>query len=387
MNRGLACAAALLLLAWQSSGCSAPGAAEGKRGGKETGKPPVAVEASRAAEAELAEGVSVVGALSPKFQSEVKSEVGGSVAEVYVTEWVRVKKGAPLARLDTREAEALRKRAEASVEMARAGLLEAQAAANRAARELERAQKLKESGLVTQQSLDDALTQRDAAAARVAAAKAQVSAAEEDVRQSSTRISKAVIRAPFDGIVAERSVNVGEVVGEMQKVVFRIVDPRLLDLTVSVPSGEMAAVRPGQEIAFSTDAIPGRAFAGKVRFVNPVVSEADRSIRVVAEVRNPTEELKGGMFVKGRIVTGRRKGVLLAPRSALVVWDVAAKKGEVLVMDKDVARLRPVRCGSVSGDFVEIVSGLSKGEEVITRGGFNVKDGDRVNVTRVNGGK
>jgi RND family efflux transporter MFP subunit len=347
----------------------------------------VAVEASRATTADLTDGISVVGSLAAKFQSDAKSEVGGSIVEVYVTEWVRVKKGDPLARVDTREAEALLKRAEASVEMAKAGLLEAQAATNRAEREYERAQKLKEAGLVTQQNLDDALTQREAAAARVAAAKAQIAAADEDVRQATTRISKAIIRAPFDGIVAERFVNVGEVVGEMQKVVFRVVDPRLLDLTVNVPSGEMGAVHVGQALTFSTDAIPGKVFAGKVRFINPVVSEADRSVKVVAEVRNVPEELKGGMFVKGRIVTGQRPGVLLVPRTALLTWDVAAKKGDVLVVEKDLAHRRTVRTGSVSGDLVEIASGLAKGETVITRGGFNVKDGDRVNIARVDGDK
>lgn len=379
MSRGPAWGFALLVLA-ASAGCSGGGTADRRPVKKDVGKPPVAVEAVRPTMADLTEGVSVVGTLAPKFQSEAKSEVGGTVAAVYVTEWVRVKKGEPLARVDTREAEAILKRAEASVEMAKAGLLEARSAANRAEREHERAQKLKEAGLVTQQNLDDALTQREAAAARVSAATAQVAVAEEDVRQAKTRISKAVIRAPFDGVVSERSVNVGEVVGEMQKVVFRVVDPRLLDLTVSVPSGEMGAVRAGQDLAFTTDAIPGKIFTGKVRFINPVVNEADRSVKVVAEFRNVPEELKGGMFVKGRIVTGRRSGVLQVPRSALLAWDVAAKKGDVLVVEKDVARRRTVRTGSVSGDLVEIASGLSREEAVVTRGGFNVKDGDRVNV-------
>lgn len=375
----------LLVFGLAQPGCSGQGTVDGRPGGKDGGKPPVAVEVSRAAASDLTDGIDVTGTLVARFQSEVKSEVGGSVAEVYVTEWVRVKKGAPLARVDTSEVEAQKKRAEASVEMAKAGLLEAQAAANRADRELERAQKLKEAGLVTQQNLDDARTQREAAAARVAAARAQIRAAEEDVRHAEARISKAVIRAPFDGVIAERSVSPGEVVGEMQKVVFRIVDNRLLDLTVSVPSGGSGAVRVGQPITFSADAVPGKTFTGKVKFINPAVSEADRSARVVAEVRNVSEELKTGQFVKGRIVTGKRRAVLQVPRSALLSWDVAAGKGDLIVVDNTLARRRTVGTGSVSGDLVEIASGLSNGETVVTRGGFNVKDGDGVNVVRVNG--
>ena len=385
MNRAMASAAVLFLLAAGLTGCSAQGENGGK-GANTAGRPLAAVETARAALADMAAGVDVTGNLSPKYDALVKSEFGGTVAEVYVTEWVRVKKGAPLARVDTREAGAILKRAEASLEMAKAALLEAEAAGNRADREDERAHNLKEAGLVTQQNLDDARTQKEAAAARVSAARAQVRVAEEDIRQARARFSKAVIRAPFDGVVAERMVNVGEVVGEMQKELFRVVDNRLLDLTVTVPSSEMSALRVGQPLTFSTDAVPGRTFAGKVKFINPAVDEANRSVKVVAEVENRQEVLKGGLFVTGRIVTGKRTGVLQAPRASLLSWDVGGRKASLFVVTDNVARLRQVATGVVSGDGVEIVSGLSAGEMVITRGGFNVRDGDRVKVTQGNGG-
>lgn len=384
MRRAIVPAALLLMVTAGFPGCSAEGK-NGRQGKPSAGRPPVAVEATRAEPAEVAAEIVVVGTLSPKYDALVKSEFGGTVTEVYVTEWVRVKKGDPLARVDSREAEAVGKRAEASLAMARAALLEAEAADRRADRELERALHLKEAGLVTQQNLDDARTQKEAASARVSAARAQILAAEEDLRQTRTRISKAVIRAPFDGIVAGRMINVGEVVGEMQKELFRVVDNRLLDLTVSVPSGEMGALRAGQPLTFATDAFPGKSFTGKVKFINPAVGEADRSVKVVAEVRNEPELLKGGLFVTGRIVTGKRTAVLQAPRNSLLSWDVGGRKASLFVVADNVARLRQVETGAVSGDRVEIVSGLSAGETVITRGGFTVRDGDRVNVTRVNG--
>ena len=384
MKRALASAGALLLLSAGLSGCSADGQNIGK-GATPAGRPPVAVEATRAALADITAGIDVVGNLSSKYDASVKSEFGGTVADVYVTEWVRVRRGAPLARVDTREAEAVLKKAQASLEMARAALLEAEAARNRADREYERALHLKGAGLVTQQNLDDARTQQEAAAARVSASQAQIQVAEEDIRQAKTRISKAVIRAPFDGVVAERMVNVGEVVGEMQKVVFRVVDNRLLDLTVSVPSGEMGLLRVGQPLTFVTDAFPGRTFTGTVKYINPAVNEVDRSVKVVAEVENRPEALKGGLFVTGRIITGKRTGVLQAPRASLLSWDVGGRKASLFVVADNVARLRAVGTGVVSGDRVEIVSGLSQGELVVTRGGFSVRDGDRVNVTRVNG--
>jgi len=384
-NSGIRLLVLLLLLA--AAGCSAVGE-EKKASEKAKGKPPVAVEAAKVIAADVTEGIEVIGTLAAKFGADVRSEYTGIVTDVYVTEWVKVKKGDPLAKLDTREIEVALKRTVAAVEVAKANVLQLEVVENRANREYERAVKLKEEGLITQQALDDAGTEKLAAAARIAAAKAQIRLAEEEVNQVQTRLAKTLLRSPMDGMVSLRNVNVGDFVGEMgAKPMFRIVDNRLLDLTVTVPSGEMASLRPGQLITFSTDALPGRTFSGKVMFLNPIVNEADRSLKVVAEVDNSNEQLKSGLFVSGRIKTGERKGVLKIPRTALLSWDVPGKKGEVFVIQGDRAERRAVRTGALSGDLVEVTEGLERGNLVVTRGGFNVKDGDRVSVTRTNGEK
>jgi RND family efflux transporter MFP subunit len=387
MKKGFILKVALFALWVGIYGCSATG--EDKKPNEKVGqRPPVAVEVTKVTAANITDGIEVIGTLSSKFGAEVKSEYTGIVAEVYVTEWVQVEKGTPLARLDTREGELVLKKAQTAVEIAKANLMQVEVAANRANREYERALKLKEVGLITQQNLDDARTEREAAAVRISAAKAQIQAAEEDVEHAQTRLSKAIIRSPRKGVISWRNVNVGDYVGEMgAKPMFRIVDNRVLELTVTVPSGEMGAVRMGQALTFSTDAIPGKTFTGKVMFINPTVNEADRSVRVVAEVENTPEQLKGGLFVKGQILTGKRTGVIKIPRIALLTWDVAVTKAEIFVVNENVAHRRTVRTGNISGDQVEIISGLASGQQVITRGGFNVKDGDKVNVTRVNGEK
>ncbi len=387
MKKGFILKVALFALWVGIYGCSATG--EDKKPNEKVGqRPPVAVEVTKGTAANITDGIEVIGTLSSKFGAEVKSEYTGIVAEVYVTEWVQVEKGTPLARLDTREGELVLKKAQTAVEIAKANLMQVEVAANRANREYERALKLKEVGLITQQNLDDARTEREAAAVRISAAKAQIQAAEEDVEHAQTRLSKAIIRSPRKGVISWRNVNVGDYVGEMgAKPMFRIVDNRVLELTVTVPSGEMGAVRMGQALTFSTDAIPGKTFTGKVMFINPTVNEADRSVRVVAEVENTPEQLKGGLFVKGQILTGKRTGVIKIPRIALLTWDVAATKAEIFVVNENIAHRRTVRTGNISGDQVEIISGLASGQQVITRGGFNVKDGDKVNVTRVNGEK
>jgi RND family efflux transporter MFP subunit len=379
MKRRFAIGVVVLSAFLAAAGCSSKEGV-GNEKAAPAAKPAVSVNALIAATGDVAEGIEVIGALSPKYQAEIKPEYGGVVTHVYVNDWAKVRKGDPLLKVDTREGEVLLQKAKAALEMAKAGQLEAEAAVARADREYDRAVKLQESGLLTRQGMDDARTQKEAAAARIAAAKAQVAVAGEDVVHATTRLSKAVIRSPFDGTVAERMVNEGDLVGEMQKVVFRIVDNRLLELTVNVPSTEMAALRVGQPVRFSTDAFPGREFGGKVAHINPSVSPGDRSVRVIAEVPNVPEVLKGGLFVKGRIATGVRKGVVLIPRTALLSWNVAARKGGVFVVDNNVARRRGVTTGAVQGDRVEIPSGLRPGETVVDRGAFLLSDGDAVKV-------
>jgi len=115
-------------------------------------------------------------------------------------------------------------------------------------------------------------------------------------------------------------------------------------------------------------------------FINPEIDAANRSLKVIAEVPNVPEVLKGGLFAKGRIVTGSQRSVLQVPRSALASWDTAAKKGTLFVVEGDTARLRPVTTGTVTGDQVEILAGLKAGERFVARGGFTLKDGDKVTI-------
>jgi RND family efflux transporter MFP subunit len=360
--------AALLLcsiLATGAAGCGRPVAGKGGTG---TGRPAVAVETATALAADLEQSVDVVGTLAARNEADVKTEYSGTVADVYVTQWVRVRAGTPLARLDTREADA-------AVAAARAAALQAEVSVQRAARELDRSAKLKQAGLATQQGLDEAKTADEAARAAEAAAKAHLEMAE-------TRRTKAVLRAPIDGVVATRNVNVGDYVENMGNPapMFRIVDNRLLELTASVPSARMAELKAGQPFAFSSDAFPGKEFTGRVSFINPAADEASRTVKVRTEVPNPDESLKAGLFVKGRIVTGRRTSILVVPRAALVSWDTAARTAGVFVVQGGAVKRLVVETGAASGDRVEIVKGLAAGQEVVTRGGFSLRDGDRVQI-------
>jgi len=359
---------------------TACGKSDAKKGAEQVSKPPVPVEVLVAAPSSISDSIEVTGSLEPKFSVDVKTQIPGLVKQVMVSEWVRVKKGQPLVRIDVAETEAQVKRAEAGIASAKANLTQAQVAANRADRELARIIKLKESGLATQQTLDDARSEAEAAKARIGVAAAQIHVSEEERRQGMARQAKGVVVAPIDGVVALREVNIGDLASDAasSKPIFRIVDNRLLNLTATVSSADSGRVKVGQSLEFAVDSEPGRTFNGKVMFINPELSATDRSLKVIAEVRNVPEVLKGGLFAKGRIVAGIRSQVLQVPRSAIGAFDTQVKKGSLFVVESGIARKREILTGAVNGDMVEIASGLKAGERYVVRGGFNLKDGDRI---------
>jgi len=340
-------------------------ACSGNRDAAKAEKPAVAVETATVSRAALTESVGVVGTLAAKFSAEVKSEVTAVVAEVYVTEWVRVRKGTLLARLDTREEEADREGLKASV-------LQAEVAETRARREYERAEKLKGAGLLTQQALDDARSVLEAAEATTRAARAQLAAGE-------TRVDRGLIRAPMDGVIAYRGVSPGDRVESMGGgTMFRIVDTSVFDLTVTVPSGAIQKIAVGQPLSFTTDALPGRSFEGRVAFINPSAEGASRAVKVVAEVANRDGLLKSGLFCKGKVVTASRDEVLQVPKAALLAWDVANGKADLFRVENGTARRVSIRTGIANDDHVEVLEGIGEGDTVATRGAFNLRDGDRV---------
>lgn len=347
-------------------------------------KPAVAVETTMATAAPLQSVVAVTGTLSARRKAEIKTELAGLFREVYVTEWVEVRKGQPLARIQASETETAVKRGEAGVASAKAALQQTEVEADRARREQERMRKLKSSGLATQQQLDDAESGAAAAAAQVSAARARWQVSEEEVAQLRIRLEKSVVRAPIDGVVAMRGINVGDLSGVDAggKVIFRIVDNRTLDLTVTIPSSELAQVKVGQAIEFTTDGAP-ETFSGIIKYLNPSISTADRSLQLMAEIDNADGRLRDGLFVKGKIVTGRREGVLLVPRSVLSGLDLTAGKAFLFVVVGDKAERRSVSTGTISGEEVEILAGLKAGEAYVSRGAFNLRDGDKVSVTSV----
>jgi membrane fusion protein, multidrug efflux system len=344
------------------------------RSARTAGRPAIAVDVATVVTGDLSEAIDVVGSLAPKFSADVKSEVSGVVRDVYVSEWVPVRKGARMARLETNEVEA-------GIDAVRATGVQARVAEARARREYDRAMELRQYGLITSQQVDEARSALEAAEAASAAAGAQV-------RAAGARLQKYVLSAPIDGVVALRNVNVGDRAENMGggEPLFRIVDNRILNLTVSVPTTRLADLRVGQPLEFTTDADPERVFGGRVMFINPAVDETSRSVKVVAEVPNADGVLKGGLFAKGRIILATKRDVVQVPAQALQKWNMAGRTAEVFVVRSGQAERRAVRTGACNGTSVEIGSGVLPGEQVVTRGAFAVRGGEVVKVIRTGKG-
>ena len=374
-----------LLLIIGIAGCSKDKAASAS---PDKSAPGIAVEIMKLRPVEMVEGIDITGDLSPKNQTDIKPEVSGKVLNIYVKDWVKVNKGTPLAIIDSKEYDAIVKKAGAGLESAKAALMQAKVSDSRAQRELARMIELKKAGLATQQSLDDAYSQSDAAEANVEAVKAQMNAAREDFEQAKLRRSKCLIVSPIEGVVSERNINIGDLAGDpvMGKPLFRIVDNRILELVATVASTDISRLKIGQRLDFTTDS-SSKTYQGTLKYINPRIDESTRSIKVLAEIDNKDGELRGGLYAKGRIITGERKSVLMVPRTSVLSWDIAKSKGRVFIASGETAKQKEVVTGGLAGSNVVIVSGLNAGDHVITRGGFNVKDGDRINVIASKEGK
>ncbi|HAA02842.1 MAG TPA: efflux RND transporter periplasmic adaptor subunit [Syntrophobacteraceae bacterium] len=325
--------------------------------------------------------VEVFGSLAPKTTTELRNEIPGRVVRVNVKDWDRVSANDVLVELDPTDARLTLGRAEAGVKMARAQLLKARVDFTQAQREWNRAQRLKEAGLITGKELDDRQSGLEASRALVGLGEATVVQAESQAAEARHNLEKAVIRAPIDGTVCQRSIDVGDYVKDGSPL-FMVVDSHLLDFTASVAAADLVRVGEGQPLTFSVDGFPNQTFQGVIKRVNPMVSHSDRSGKIQAEVANPDGVLKGGVYARGRVTIEERANVLTLPRTVLNNWDLQKNTARVFVVDdQGLAQVRTVTTGLSSEDVVEVTSGVGSSDQVVFRGGFNLREGDRVQVS------
>ena len=185
------------------------------------------------------------------------------------------------------------------------------------------------------------------------------------------------IRAPFDGLIAERMVRVGNLVSNLEPA-FRITSYDPLLAVLHVPERQLAIIRLGLPVTLDVDAWPERRFEGSITRISPVVDPDTGTFRVTAEINDPERSLKPGLFGRVSVLYDTRENVPVVPRNALISEDDATHV--FVVDDGGHAVRRPVTLGYERDGMVEVVSGLEAGERVVTAGKGSLNDGALVEV-------
>lgn len=306
------------------------------------------------------------GSLQASREADVRAEITGTVVQSLADNGQTVQKGQLLARIDDT---AIRDQWLS----ARSLVTSAQNAANVARRDEERTQRLAEAGAVADRDLDAARQARIAAEAQLEDARARLSLAQR-------QLDNTQIRAPFAGMVSERSASAGDVMQPGSEM-FTIVDPSSMRLEASVPAEALSALRVGDPVEFSVNAYPDRTFSGRVERINPSADPATRQVRIYVAIPNVGGRLVAGLFAEGRVATDARSATVV-PQNAV---DVRGIRPTVLRVKSGRAERVEVELGleDEATERVEIRSGLAAGDTVLIGAALGVTPGSQVRVKRV----
>ena len=205
----------------------------------------------------------------------------------------------------------------------------------------------------------------------------QLKTAESQLKQTEVAIKKCEVRAPFRGIITKRDVELGSSAGANP--IARLTDISSLKLEVIVPESNIPYFKQGQSAQITTDVYPGQVYHGVVDFVSASADQSHNYIVKLLVPNNTKNQLKGGMY--GNVTFSKQMNVnaLLIPRTSLVG---SSKKAQAYVMENGVAKLRNLEIGRTNGTLIEVVSGLSEGEKIITTGIINLVDGSKVELAK-----
>tara|TARA_R110001592_G_scaffold357416_1_gene660556 strand:- start:115875 stop:117125 length:1251 start_codon:yes stop_codon:yes gene_type:complete len=261
------------------------------------------------------------GNLQPKSEVSVGAEISGLVSEVLVSENDQIHQGQILAKFDTEELDVALQQAAAGLALAEASLFEATATLEEALLDERRIQSLVQQKLLHQSALDSAVATRKRAEARVAYSNATVAQAKATISQARTRLEKAVITSPINGVVLQRSIEPGTTVAAsfQTPVLFLLAeDLGQMELHVSTDEADVSMVKAGQSATFTVDAWSNREFDAQVVkvYLYPTVENNVVTYTTVLAVDNSEHLLQPGMTATATIATGRREQVLRVPNTA-----------------------------------------------------------------------
>ena len=317
--------------------------------------------------------------------AHIGTPVAGRVAKILVQPGDAVKMGDALLVIESTaagEAQANYLQKRMSVKTAEGALALSAAAA-------ERGGKLKESGALSNAEIAKRDTEKAAAQNALQAAQAEQMAAENSLRllgfddaalkalAETGAVSTAyTVRAPIDGVVVEREVTPGEVVGPEREALARLADTKALWVLADAPENRLAEAAAGAMAEVTVDALAGKLFAGKVTYVAPALNEVTRTaqVRVVLDDAESAGVLRAGMFARVAVSVPVKGGTVLAvPEGAVLNVEggpavFVAVEGEPGAFQK-----RAIVPGAVAGGWIPVLSGLKAGEKVVTGGAFILK--------------
>ena len=346
--------------------------------------------------------VDVVGTLAAVDQVTISSEADGRVKEVLADLGDRVKAGQVLIRLDNEKQQYTFEQQKAAYARALAqygatdadhlpeieqtpDVKRATADLDQATQNFDRASELFKRTLIPQQALDDARSalqarkaQHESARQNARNLRASIQASQATMNLADRQLRDTDIRAPFDGYVEKRLVNLGELV-KSQMPVMAVVRLDPLKVVAEIPEKMAPWITDGRPVELHVDAYRDRTFTGKVTRISPAVNTGTRAFPFEALVPNTDAVLKPGTFARVHVESGKVDDVLTLPYVAL---QYRYGVNRVFVVNGDRLSMRELQVGERLGDRIEIVSGVKEGEQVAVTDVDTLADGTLVSITK-----
>ena len=320
--------------------------------------------------------------LIPNQLVNIFSRVDGYIAKIYVDKGDLVKANQLLVEIDHTDYVHAVDQAKANLLSAKAKVVQQEAAVRNAALTLDRMQALIKDQFVSQQDLDTAMVNRDAALALQDSLRAQVQQMAVALAQAETNLAYSYIRAPFAGYIAERNLDPGAYVSgttastsTMSRGILSIHDVETVRTLIEVVEKDVPLIKIGQRADVRAEAYPNEVFEGTVTRIVQALNRATRTMTVEVDLPNKDHRLKGGMFARVEVLVGKH------PQAIQIPLDAVSRLEEsqyVYVVKDGKAHQVPVELGARAENRVEVVKGLAGDEQVIVSGKDLVSEGAAV---------
>lgn len=330
-------------------------------------RPPPLVSVSKVQSRDVAVEVHAPVDLRPLAQADVGSKTLGYLDAVLVDRGDKVKRGQTLALVRPSDLPD-------QLNVARGVFNQAHASTELAQANYDRAKALAPQGVVSQQQLQQA-------AATLATAEAAEGASKAQIGGLAVKLGETRIQSPLDGVVSMRKLDPGVLVGPMAAgAILTVARIDVLRVFIAINELEANGVALGKDAHVELDAMPGKSFVGKVVRLAPTFDVSTRTLEAEVHLTNPQGELRPGMYGRGAILLETHPNATVLPVAAL---QISGDKKFAFVMQPDnkVAR-RAIQTGYDGGQWVEILSGLKPGDDVVTAGAEGLAEGTVVRTVR-----